>query len=86
MITPAKVSEVMVLAVKILSFIKNHVSIANIMFPTPKPISLDVNNEPEASTVFFMACQNSKPTGMENIKLEVRGRVDHHDQTNCELS
>ena len=76
----------MVLAVKMLSFIRNHVSIANIILPTPKTISLEVHSDPEASTVFFIACQNNKPTGIENIKLEVRGRVDHQDQTNCELS
>ena len=78
--------EIVVLTVKILSFISSHVKSANTMFPMPNPISFEAHREPEYSTVFFIACQNRRPTGIENIRLDVRGLVAHQGQTNCEFS
>ncbi len=86
MITLANVKVVNVLAVNMLSFIRNQVKRAKIIFPTPKPISFVVHREPENSTVLLTACQNERPTGNENTKVDNTGRVDHHSQTNCEFN
>jgi len=82
MIAPARVKDVMVFGVKTLSFKRTHVNIAKTILPTPKPISLDVQREPETPTIFLIAYQNIRPTGIAKMAADVNGLFAHHPHTN----
>jgi len=82
----AKNKHAIVLAVKMLSFIKTYVITAKTIFETPNPKSFDAHSSPVEATIFLMASQKHIPIGTANKKLDNIILSFHQPQTNCELN